>query len=155
MSAAKRREGGVISLVTALLLLLLGLFGFAALDTASKDQQIAGFAKRWREAFYAAEAGVAKALETMTTGTEPTVPSTSMGDASLFPHGQPSFQADPTVPDPIDWIGATAFPGMSLNLGQGGLPTYQMSMWRIRVQGRATGGTVARVETVAGSLVAN
>ena len=30
-----------------------------------------------------------------------------------------------------------------------------MSMWRIRVQGRAPGGTVAGVETVGGHLVAN
>lgn len=143
------------TLVATLLLLLLALFGFAALDTATKDQQVAGFAKRQRLAFYAAEAGVAKALETMTTGGQPAVPVTSLGDGSLFPHGQPSFRPDPSVPDPIDWVGATAFPGMSLNIGQGGTPTYQMSMWRIRVQGRAPGGTVAGIETVGGALVAN
>jgi hypothetical protein len=150
-----RHEGGFVTLLTTLLLVLLGLFGFAALDTATKDQQVAGFAKRKRLAFYAAEAGVAKALETMTTGTQPAIPTTSLGNAALFPHGQPSFEADSSVPDPIDWIGATAFPGMALNIGQGGMPTYQMSMWRIYVRGRAPGGTVARVETVAGSLVAN
>ena len=52
-------------------------------------------------------------------------------------------------------LGNGAFPGMSLNLGQGGTPTYMLSYWRIRVEGRAPGGSVARIETVSGALLAN
>jgi hypothetical protein len=42
-----------------------------------------------------------------------------------------------------------------MNLGQGGTPTYMLSYWRIRVEGRAPGGSVARIETVSGALLAN
>jgi hypothetical protein len=148
-------ERGSALLVSTLLLLLIGLFGLAALGTVTKDQQVAGFQKRKKLAFYAAEAGVAKALETMTTAFTPTVPTTNVGDGSLFPHGQPSYRPDSTVADPIEHVGNGAFPGMSLNLGQGGTPTYMLSYWRIRVEGRAPGGSVARIETVSGALIAN
>ena len=150
-----RRQTGSALLIPSMLLLILGLLGFAALSTVTRDQQIAGFRKRQRVAFYAAEAGVAKALETLTTELTPKVPATDLGDASLFPHGRPSFRPDPTVANPIENVGSGAFPGMSLNLGQNGQPTYQLSYWRIRVQGRAPGGTATRIETVSGALVAN
>ena len=148
-------ERGSALLVSTLLLLLLGLFGLAALGTVTKDQQVAGFQKRKKLAFYAAEAGVAKALETLTTAFTPGVPTTHVGDSSIFPHGQPSYQLDSTAADPIEPLGNGAFPGMSLNLGQGGTPTYMLSYWRIRVEGRAPGGSVARIETVSGALLAN
>jgi len=156
MSERKHRhEAGSALLITSMLLLILGLFGFAALSTVTKDQQIAGFTKRQRVAFHAAEAGIAKAFETLTTELQPNVPNTDLGDASLFPHGRPSFRPDPTVADPIENVGTGSYPGMSLNLGQNGAPTYQLSYWRMRVQGRAPGGTATRIETVGGALVAN
>jgi len=148
-------ERGSALLISTLLLLLIGLFGLAALGTVTKDQQVAGFQKRKKLAFYAAEAGVAKALETLTTAFSPSVPTTNVGDSSLFPHGQPSYQEDSTAADPIEPLGNGAFPGMSINLGQGGTPTYMLSYWRIRVEGRAPGGSVARIETVSGALLAN
>ena len=148
-------ERGSALLVSTLLLLLIGLFGLAALGNVTKDQQVAGFQKRKKLAFYAAEAGVAKALETLTTTLTPAVPTTNVGDSSIFPHGQPSYQPDSTTADPIENIGHGAFPGMSLNIGQGGTPTYMLSYWRIRVEGRAPGGSVARIDTVSGALIAN
>lgn len=147
-------ERGSALLLATLLLLLLGLFGLAALGTVTKDQQVAGFQKRKKLAFYAAEAGVAKALETMTTSFAPTVPTANLGDSDLFPHGQPSYRLDPTVADPIEPLGNGAFPGMSANI-YGGTPMYMLSYWRIRVEGQAPGGSVARIETVSGALVAN
>ena len=157
MRRYRRHDGecGSALLVSTLLLLLLGLFGLAALGTVTKDQQVAGFQKRKKLSFYAAEAGVAKALETLTTSLTPTVPTTNVGDSSLFPHGQPSYQEDSTAADPIEPLGNGAFPGMSINLGQGGTPTYMLSYWRIRIEGRAPGGSVARIETVSGALIAN
>jgi hypothetical protein len=157
MRGYRRHDGerGSALLVSTLILLLLGLFGLAALGTVTKDQQVAGFQKRKKLAFYAAEAGVAKALETLTTAFAPSVPTTQVGDSSIFPHGRPSYQLDSSAADPIEPLGNGAFPGMSLNLGQGGTPTYMLSYWRIRVEGRAPGGSVARIETVSGSLLAN
>ena len=149
------RERGSALLVSTLILLLLGLFGLAALGTVTRDQQVAGFQKRKKLAFYAAEAGVAKALETMTTMFTPSVPTTNVGQGSLFPEGQPSYRVDSSVATPIEHVANGAFPGMSMNLGQGGSPTYMLSYWRIRIEGRAPGGSVARVETVSGALIAN
>ena len=150
-----QREGGFALLVTVLLLLLLALLGFAALDAVSKDQQVAGFQNRRAIAFFAAEAGVAKAMETLTTAGAPSVPTTTLGDSTIFPYGQPSFRLDPTVADPIDGLGLASYPGMSLNIGQGGTSTYQVNYWRVRVQGDGPGGTVARLDLVSGVLVAN
>ena len=150
-----RRQSGSALLIAVVLLLLLGLLGFAALDTVTRDQQVAGFQNRKKMAFYAAEAGVAEAFEKMVSTGNPTIVGTNVGDSTIFPHGQPSYQPDPSTTDPFDPMGATALPGTSLNIGQGGVPTYQLSYWRIRVQGDARGGSLARVEAVAGGLVAN
>ncbi|MDH3213438.1 MAG: hypothetical protein OEM05_13225 [Myxococcales bacterium] len=149
------REGGFALLLTVLLLLLLALLGFAALDAVSKDQQVAGFQNQRAIAFFAAEAGVAKAMETLTTVGTPSVPTTTLGDGTIFPFGQPSFRVDPTVTDPIDGLGVASYPGMGLNIGQGGTPVYQLNYWRIRVQGDGPGGSVARLDTVSGVLAAN
>ncbi len=152
-SAEGRRERGFALLLTVLLLMLLAMLGFAALDAVSKDQQVAGFQNRRTIAFHAAEAGMAKALETLTTTLTPAVPATTLGDSSIFPYGQPSFRPDPTAATPIAEVGLAAYPGMSLNIGQGGSPTYQIRYWRIRVQGDGPGGSVARIDAVAGALV--
>jgi len=122
-------EGGSALLVTVMLLMMLGLIGLAALNTTTRDQQVAGFQNRKRMALYAADAGIAEALERITTTSAPTISTANLGDAP--------------------------FPGMGLNLGQGGLPTYQINYWRLRVQGLSPGGTQAKVEAVSGSLQAN
>ena len=55
----RRRQGGAAMFVAVLMLVLMGWLGLAAMDTASRDQQLAGFRNRSRSAFYAAEAGAA------------------------------------------------------------------------------------------------
>ena len=155
MRPPRRSESGAALLLTVLVLAFLSLIGLAALGTVTRDQQVAGFQNRRKAAFYAAEAGVAKAMETLTTNQNPSIPTTDIGDSTIYPYGLPSFQADPTVTDPVEILGTAAFPGMSLNLGQGGAPTYQIGYWKIRVQGNAPGGSVAHLEVVSGSLVSN
>ena len=147
-----RDERGSMLLLVTLLLLLLGLFGFAALATVTRDQQVAGYQGRKKLAFYAAEAGVSRAMETLTTNHEPTIPVATLGDSLIFPAGLPSYRPDTTAADPIKSLGTGAYPGMSLNIGQGGTATYQIAYWRIKVEGRGPGGSVARVETVSGAL---
>ena len=154
-SGQRRREQGSALLIAVLVLVLLGLLGLAALDTVRRDQQVAGFQNRSTVAFFAAEAGLAKAFETLTTTGTPTVPPTSIGDPAVYPYGRPSYRPDTTVADPIDPIGTAAFPGTSINIGQGGAPTYQLGFWRIQVQGDGPAGSVARAEAVAGALLAN
>ncbi len=150
-----RREGGSALLVTVMLLLMLGLVGLAALNTTTRDQQVAGFQNRKRIALFAAEAGISEALENLTTAGNATITATTIGDSALYPHGRPSYRPDPSVADPVEDLGTAPFPGMSLNIGQGGTPTYQMNFWRMHVEGRAPGGSQARVEAVSGVLVAN
>jgi hypothetical protein len=150
-----RREGGSALLVTVMLLLMIGLVGLAALNTTMRDQQVAGFQNRKRIALYAAEAGVAEAFEKLTTAHTPSVSTLTIGDSTIFPHGQPSYRPDPSVAEPVEDLGTAPFPGMSLNIGQGGLPTYQLNYWRVHVEGRAPRGSRARLEAVGGALLAN
>ncbi len=149
------RESGSALLVTVMLLLMIGLVGLAALNTTTRDQQVAGFQNRKRIALYAAEAGLSEAMERLVTTSVATVSTTTIGDGTIFPHGQPSYRPDPSVANPIEDLGDAPFPGMGLNLGQGGLPTYQLNYWRMHVEGRAPGGSQARLEAVSGALRAN
>ena len=151
----ERRRGGSALLVTVMLLLMIGLVGLAALNTTTRDQQVAGFQNRKRIALYAAEAGVSEAMETLVTTSTISISTTTIADTGIFPHGQPSYRPDPAVANPIENLGDAPFPGMGLNLGQGGLPTYQLNYWRIHVEGRAPGGSQARLEAVSGALKAN
>jgi hypothetical protein len=155
MRDRRRGEAGSALLVTVMLLLMLGLVGLAALNTTTRDQQVAGFQNRKRIALYAADAGISDALEKLTTTATPTLVQTSIGDSSLYPHGQPLYRPDPAAANPIEGLGTAPFPGMGLNIGQGGVPTYQMDYWRVQVEGLAAGGSRARVEAVSGALVAN
>ena len=122
---------------------------------AGRDQQVAGYLNRKKVALYAAEAGVAEALEGLRNSLEPSVTQTSLGDSSLYPYGRPSYREDPTVTDAIENIGVGGMSGMNLAIGQGGAPTFQVSYWRVNVQGDAPGGSVARLEVEAGSLFSN
>ena len=148
------REGSAL-LIAMLMLVLMGLIGIAALDAVTRDRQVAGYLNRKKLAFYAAEAGVAEALESLKNDLTPSVSTTSLGDSTIYPYGRPSYRPDPTVADPVEPLGLGGMSGMNMNIGQGGAPTFQLSYWRVNVQGDAPGGSVARLEVAAGSLVAN
>ena len=152
-----RHRGGFALLLAVLLLLMLASIGFAALDTVQRDRQTAGFANRKRIALNAAEAGVARAQQTLRDTGTPVVPTTAtaLGDTTIFPHGQPSYRTDPNEANPIESVGVGGMPGMNLVIDQNGAPAYQIQYWRVQVQGDAPGGSEARVEIVSGALYAN
>jgi Tfp pilus assembly protein PilX len=152
---ARRSQQGSALLVAVLLLVMMGLIGFAALEAVSRDRQVTGFLNRKKLAFYAAEGGVAEALESLRNDLEPTVTATSLADTATYPHGRPSYRADPAVADAIDNVGFGGAPGMNLQIGQGGAPMFQVSFWRVNVQGDAPGGSMARLEVTSGALIAN
>lgn len=152
---AGRREQGSALLIAVLMLVLMGLIGIAALDAVTRDGQVAGYLNRKKLAFYAAEAGAAKALETMTNTGTPTIPVTQLGDGTLYPTGAPSFRPDTNVATPIENLGSSGYPGMELQIGQDGEPLYSMQTWRVHVEGRAVGGSVARIEFVTSALISN
>lgn len=152
---SRKGEEGLALLATVLLLLMLTSLGMASLNVVERDQQVAGHMNRKAIALHAADAAVAKALETLQATGTPSVPDTTLGDAALHPHGQPSFRLDPTVADPIEDIGVGNVGGMNLQIGSNAASQFQVQYWNLRVQGEAPGGTIARVQVVTGSLVAN
>jgi len=145
----RRREEGSALLVAVLLLVMMGAIGLAGLNTVTQDRQTAGFQSRKRVAFYAAEAGIAEARDAMRNGNTPTVSTTSVGDASLYPHGLPAYQ-----PEEITDLGTQAIPGFQLRTSGNG-PAYQLHYFRVRVLGTAPGGTTSRVEVVANTFDAS
>lgn len=151
----RRSQGGFALLLTVLLLLMLASLAFAGLDTVQRDQQVAGYLNRKRVSLQAADAAVAKAMETLNQAGTPTIPTTSLGDTTLYPYGQPSYGVDTTAASTVDGLGVGGVPGMNLQPTQNGVPAYQMQFWRVRVQGNAPGGTVSRVEFGTGSIIAN
>lgn len=151
----RRRQGGAALLVTVMLLFMMALIGFAALDLVMADQQVAGFQNRKKVAFYAAEAGIAQALESLQANNVPTITAASLGDSSAYPFGQPSYAPDASAGSAVEDLGQGPMSGMALNIGQNGGPLYQLRFWRIRVQGQAPGGSIARLETVSTGLATN
>jgi Tfp pilus assembly protein PilX len=151
----KRAQRGFALLLTVMLLILLASLAFAGLDTVQRDQQVAGFLMRKRMSLHAADAGLAKAMETLNQSGTPSIPNTPLADTGLFPHGQPSYGVDTTAAQAVQGLGVGAVPGMNLQPTQNGVPAYQMEYWRVRVQGNAPGGTVSRVEFATGSIKAN
>jgi len=149
---APRYQGGTAMVIAMLMLLLMGLIGFAALATVTRDVQVAGAQYQRKSALYAAEAGIAKTLETLRTTGTATVPATNLGDGGVYPYGQPAYALDTLEPDPVESLGLGGFPGMNLQLGQDGTPMFQMQMFRVRVQGTGPAGSLSRLEIVSGVL---
>ena len=154
-SRGRSSQGGFALLLTVLLLLMLASMAFAGLNTVQRDQQVAGFLNRKRASLHAADAGIAKAMETLSQTGTPTIPTTSLADGGLYPHGRPSFGIDTSAASAVDGLGVGGVPGMNLQPTQNGVPAFQMQFWRVRVQGNAPGGTVSRVEFGTGSIIAN
>ena len=153
----RAREAGIALLASVLLLLMLASIGLASLNVVERDQQVAGYLNRKAIALHAADAAVARALgELSRTGT-PAVPATSMGDSTMYPYGQPSYRTDTTAAQPIKKSGdPVGLPGFGLTGGMGGDESpYSVQYWKIRVQGEAPGGSIARVEVLTGALIAN
>lgn len=153
-----RREAGSALIVTMLILVLLGMIGLAALDTVSRDQQVAGYQTRSSLAFYAAEAGVADAKDRIravfATGAQVTFPNqaaaVSLGDATIFPYGRPQYFGDPAA------VGGSAIKYQnagSRDTGGGydlreGRQQWFNTLWRIQVQGQTSDAAVSRLDVM-------
>ena len=95
MRHSRKRQQGSALLIVMLVMAMMGLIGFAALEAVTRDQRVAGFMKRKKIAFFAAEAGVSAALHALRTTEEPDFTASTVGDASWFTHK--GFR-------PIQWI---------------------------------------------------
>lgn len=146
----RRRESGAALLVAVMMLALMGLIGFASLDTVMRDRQVAGNASLSQNALYAADAGVASALDVLRT--EVTTSALSPGDclagtvpSVTLPNGT-TYGPDSTAPNQICML-ASAEPCIedtSLELN------FFYTIWNIRTEGQAPGGATARVQATAG-----
>jgi Tfp pilus assembly protein PilX len=149
------RQQGSALLIVMLVMALMGIVGFAALEAVTRDQRVAGYQTRKKIAFYAAEAGVAKAVHALRVNEDPTFDPGSVGDTTSFPMGLPTYSMDTTSGAAASDLGPGPFPGMMMNLGQNNKPKFLMRYWEARVKGEAHGGSLARIEFAAGTLEAN
>jgi len=150
----RRREHGAALIITMLVMVALAFLGMSTLASVMSDQQISGFQARSRVAFHAAEAGLATVMGGLNGAGTPVINTASLGDAVIYPNGQPGYGPDPAVATPIEDLGAVGASGMNLRIGNGG-PRYQVQYWKMNVQGTAPGGSVSRVEVAAGVLRGN
>ena len=161
----RKAESGAALIMTIVLLVLMGLIGLAAMETVTRDRQVAGFQTQSRMALYAAEAGLSDAKERLTTDPNAydqtavipfpnCVAPIPISDAPTYaaPYlGQPSYCGDPTIgaTPPIQYVGTQQ---VSINMDQT-LPQEVYWLFRIRVQGQGAAiGQVERLDTVAGAF---
>jgi len=159
----RRRESGAAMFIAVLMLVLMGWMGMAAMNTVTRDNQIAGFQNRNQNAFFAAEAGVAYARAVVeheigdTTdlpgvGTVPAFPTraapTQISQVANYAEWQngiagselPRYYADPnppdpTKPEPIHYFGpGEIMDGDDLQVGG---THRQGTLWRITVVGQS------------------
>jgi hypothetical protein len=135
-----------------LLLFIMTVIGLSTMEVVTRDRQGAGYQSQRRLAFYAAEAGLSEMLRALEETGNPEIVTTDLGDSSLYPHGQPSYQPDPTVAEPIQDLGTSGIEGHTANIGGS---SYQLHMYRVRVQGASPGGVTSTVEVTMGVFAAN
>jgi hypothetical protein len=149
-----RRQGSAL-LIVMLVMAMMGIIGFAALEAVTRDQRVAGFMKRKKTAFFAAEAGVATALHGLRVNEDPTFAPSTVGDASWFAYGLPTYSLDASGGPATKDLGVGAFPGMNMQIGQNGVPKFTIRFWEVNVKGEAVGGTISRIQFASGALEAN
>jgi ABC-type phosphate/phosphonate transport system permease subunit len=155
MRHSRRRQQGSALLIVMLVMAMMGIIGFAALEAVTRDQRVAGFMKRKKTAFFAAEAGVSTALHALRVNEDPTFPQGTVGNASWFAQGLPTYEMDTSAGAASTNLGVGALPGMNMQMGQGGVPKFTLRFWEVNVKGEAVGGTIARIQFASGTLEAN
>ncbi len=152
MRHSRKRQQGSALIIVMLIMALMGIIGFAALEAVTRDQRVAGFMKRKKVAFFAAEAGVSAALYALRTTTEPDFASSTIGDASWFTQGLPTYSLDTDGGASSNNLGPGAMPGMNLALKSQNQAQFRIQYWEVNVKGEAFGGTISRISFAAGTI---
>jgi len=155
MRHSRKRQQGSALLIVMLVMAMMGLIGFAALEAVTRDQRVAGFMKRKKIAFFAAEAGVSAALHALRTTEEPDFAPATVGDASWFTMGLPTYSLDTSGGAASTNLGVGAMPGMNMQIGQNNSPKFTIRYWEVNVKGEAFGGTVSRIAFASGTIETN
>ena len=155
MRYSRKRQQGSALLIVMLIMVLMGIIGFAALEAVTRDQRVAGFMKRKKVAFFAAEAGVSAALHALRTTMEPDFAASTVGEASWFAHGLPTYSLDTSSGASSTNLGIGAMPGMNMQIGQNNTPKFMIRYWEVNVKGEAFGGTISRIAFASGTIETN
>jgi Tfp pilus assembly protein PilX len=136
MSATDGRRGerGSALIITVLLLTLLLALGTSLLATATIEQAIATN-ERWSEgAFFAAEAAVQTAIDTLTQGGAPAaIPITDLGDDYWYRSGG-ADDVGPTAPTLVATTEAEGY-SAAAGSGYGSSTTWVMEIYQINATG--------------------
>jgi Tfp pilus assembly protein PilX len=154
MDLRKHQQGSAL-LIVMIVMAMMGIIGFAALESVTRDQRVAGFLKRKKIAFFAAEAGVASALYALKTNGNPTFAQATVGSTSWFEHGLPTYSMDTSGGAASTHLGPGKLEGYNMQLGQGGATQFSLEIWEVNVIGEAIGGTISRIQIANGTLEAN
>jgi len=155
MRHSRKRQQGSALLIVMLVMAMMGIIGFAALEAVTRDQRVAGFMKRKKTAFFAAEAGVSAALYALRINEEPDFPAATVGDTSWFAQGLPTYEMDTSSGAASKDLGLGPFPGMNMQTVQGGQPKFSIRFWEVKVKGEAPGGTISRIAFASGTVESN
>jgi hypothetical protein len=162
MHPPRQRERGSALFVTMMMLILMTGMAMAALDTVTRDQQVAGFQNRVTSSFYAAEAGASEARNLVrgvgdrseTPAFHPPASPATLGDSGIYQYGLPTYYGDPTVlpAPPIRYVadGAPYSNGGNLQMkGQ----RFVETRWQINVVGTTAAGASSRIEVMATKIL--
>ncbi len=155
MRHSRKRQQGSALLIVMLVMAMMGIIGFAALEAVTRDQRVAGFMKRKKTAFFAAEAGVSAALHALRTTEQPDFAPATVGDASWFTMGLPTYSLDTSGGASSTNLGTGAMPGMNMQIGQNNSPKFTIRYWEVNVKGEAFGGTISRIAFASGTVETN
>jgi len=155
MMDLRKHQRGSALLIVMLVMAMMGIIGFAALESVTRDQRVAGFLKRKKIAFFAAEAGVSSALYALRTNGDPTFAQSTVGSTSWFQHGLPTFSMDSSGGAASTPLGPGKLEGYNMQLKQGGVTQFGLELWEVNVKGEAIGGTISRIQIANGTLQAN
>jgi hypothetical protein len=155
MRHSRKRQQGSALLIVMLVMAMMGIIGFAALEAVTRDQRVAGFMKRKKTAFFAAEAGVSAGLHALRVNEDPTFAQATVGHSSWFAQGLPTYELDTSGGAASTNLGIGAFPGMNMQIGQNNMPKFAIRYWEVNVKGEAVGGTISRIQFASGTIEAN
>jgi Tfp pilus assembly protein PilX len=155
MMDLRKNQRGSALLIVMLVMAMMGIIGFAALESVTRDQRVAGFLKRKKIAFFAAEAGVSSALYALSINGDPTFAQATVGNTSWFEHGLPTYSMDTSGGAASAYLGPGKLEGYNMQTQQGGTTQFSLEMWQVNVVGEAVGGTVSRIQVANGTLKAN
>ena len=155
MRHSRKRQQGSALLIVMLVMAMMGIIGFAALEAVTRDQRVAGFMKRKKIAFFSAEAGVSAALHALRTTQEPDFAPSAVGDSSWFAQGLPTYSLDTSAGASSTNLGSAALPGMNMQIGQNNSPKFTIRYWEVKVKGEAFGGTISRIAFASGTIETN